>query len=123
LATFVPTRAEWANGWFGNPSGVPFAGLPTLSSPCLGCLGNLGRNNFEGPGSWETDLTLAKNFKISERVALKFEGAAFNVFNRPNFVIATSGTSSHNDMRSTVFGKAAGTLGARVMQVGAKLSF
>jgi outer membrane receptor protein involved in Fe transport len=129
-ATF--NRNTWANGWClggditngpcsgGTPSA---AGLPVLSAPCMGCLGNLGRNTFVGPGNWESDLTLAKNFKITERVGLKFEAAAFNVFNRPNFVLATAGGGAHNDMRSGIFGKAAGTLGARVMQAGLKLTF
>jgi len=124
LATFQPTRAEWANGWNGAPGGVAFPGIPTLSAPCLGCLGNLGRNTFVGPGYWETDATMAKNFKLGERVGLKFEASGFNVFNRTNFVLATAGSpGAHNDMRSGIFGKAAGTLGARVMQFGLKLSF
>ena len=126
LATFVPNRNEWATGWFGNPANATtgaWPGIPTLSSPCLGCLGNLGRNTFNGPGLWETDLTLAKVFKITERVGLKLDGAAFNIFNRPNFVLATAGGGAHNDIRSSIFGKAAGTQGARTLQVGAKISF
>ncbi len=127
MASFQPTRAEWANGWFGNPATASttgaYPGIPTLTSPCLGCLGNLGRNTFVGPGYWEADMTLAKNFRVTEKVGLKFEAAAFNLFNRANFVLATAGGGAHNDMRSGIFGKAAGTLGARVMQAGLKLSF
>jgi len=126
LASFQPTKAEWANGWFGNPANAAtgaYPGIPVFSNPCLGCLGNLGRNTFVGPGSWETDMTAAKNFKITEKFGLKFEVAAFNIFNRANFVLATAGGGAHNDTRSGVFGKAAGTNGARVMQAGAKISF
>ncbi len=120
MSIFQPTRAEWANGW--DPS-AGTGDTPILSAPCLGCIGNLGRNTFVGPGSWETDMTLAKNFKVTERVGLKFEAAAFNLFNRTNFVLATAGGEAHNDMRDGIFGEAAGTLGARVMQFGLKLSF
>jgi hypothetical protein len=124
LASFQPTRAEWANGWGSNPAtGSKFSGVPTFTPPCLGCLGNLGRNTFVGPGSWETDMTAAKNFKVTEKVGLKFEVAAFNIFNRANFVLATAGGGAHNETRSGIFGKAAGTQGARVMQAGAKISF
>jgi outer membrane receptor protein involved in Fe transport len=124
LASFQPTRAEWANGWGNNPStGAAFSGVPTFSSPCLGCVGNLGRDTFVGPGSWETDMTMAKNFKVTERVGVKFEVAAFNIFNRANFVLATAGGGAHNGITSGIFGKAAGTLGARVMQAGLKISF
>ncbi len=131
VPTFDPTRAEWANGWSGdpatgsggNPTG-PYPGIPTLSPPCLGCVGNLRRNQFVGPGSWETDATMAKTFKLTERVGLKFEAAAFNVFNRTNFALATAGfPGANNDMRSSIFGKARGTLGPRVMQFGLKLNF
>jgi hypothetical protein len=86
-------------------------------------MGNLGRNTFVGPGNWETDMTLAKNFKVTEKVNLKFEAAAFNIFNRANFVLATAGGGAHNNQTSGILGKAAGTLGARVMQGGLKLSF
>jgi hypothetical protein len=123
MARFQPTSAEWANGWNNNPTTGTFSGTPTFSAPCLGCVGNLGRNTFVGPGSWETDMTLAKNFKLTEKVGLKFDASAFNLFNRVNFVLATAGGGAHNDIRSGIFGKAAGTLGARVMQFGLKLSF
>jgi hypothetical protein len=31
------------------------------------------------------DLSIFKNFKINERVALKFQADAFNLFNHPSF--------------------------------------
>jgi hypothetical protein len=124
LSGFQPTKAEWENGWGNNPAtGGSFSGVPAFSSPCLGCVGNLGRNTFVGPGSWETDMTLAKNFRATEKLNFKFEVAAFNIFNRANFVLATAGGGAHNSITSGIFGKAAGTLGARVMQAGLKISF
>jgi len=117
------THATWANGW--AASGV--SGLPVFSAPCLGCLGNLGRNTFVGPDFWSTDLTLSKNFKITERFNLKFDAAAFNVFNRTNFFLATSGGGAHNNITDPLFGEAGGTtvggIGPRIMQFGLKLSF
>ena len=68
-------------------------------------------------------MTMAKTFKITEKVNLKFEGAAFNIFNRANFVLATAGGGAHNSTTSGILGKAAGTLGPRVLQAGAKVSF
>jgi hypothetical protein len=74
---------------------------------------------------WTTDLTLSKNFKFTEKVGLKFDAAAFNVFNRTNFVLATAATGSatNNRINRSNFGKAGGTLGPRLMQFGLKLSF
>ena len=129
------SRSTWAHGWcpggfaFANSgsacNGAPSqAGLPVLSAPCLGCVGNLRRNQWTGPGQWYTDMTLAKNFKLTERFNLKFEWQAFNVFNRANFLLAVDGvTAGHNDLADGAFGQAKGTLNARNMQFGLKLSF
>jgi hypothetical protein len=125
------SRDTWSTGWC--PNGVVTNGpctataaqsnLPVFSAPCLGCASNLGRNSFVGPGSWFADMTLAKVFKFTERVNLKFEAQAFNVFNRPNFLLATQGGGAHNNLTDGAFGQAAGTLNARNLQFGLKLSF
>ncbi len=135
-------RKVWANGWCtpgadGNYTGVVWGGcatndgvanqanLPVLTqlTTCLGCVGNLGRNTFVGPGQWYADMTLSKTFKFTERVNLKFDAQAFNIFNRANFLLATAGGGAHNQPRTGNFGQAAGTLNARNMQFGLKLSF
>ncbi len=121
----------WANGWCSGGSVIggcvggtlSQANLPTLTAPCLACLGNLGRNTFVGPGLWQTDMSVTKNFKLTERFNLKFDASAFNVFNRTNFELATSGTTNKNDVRSGLFGVAGGVIGQRTMQFGLKLSF
>jgi len=133
------SRNTWANGWCpvdsqgnggygfnsGCTAGVPpsAANLPSLSSPCLGCIGNLGRNTFEGPGQWYADMTLAKVFKFTERLNLKFEASAFNIFNRANYLIAVAGGGGNNHTSFSNFGQAGGTLNPRVLQLGLKLSF
>ena len=129
---------SWANG-FGlqqtGPTTFTTSGPAiTFSSPCLGCTGNLGRNTFVGPGNWTADMTLSKIFKITERVNLKFDANAFNIFNHTNFLLATAGGGANNTYATTdpntgafvpnaSFGKAAGTLNARNLQFGLKLSF
>ncbi len=138
VSNFDPSRASWAKGWCPGFSGtasafegdcaslggVPSqAGLPVFSTPCLGCSSNLGRNTFVGPGLWQADMTLAKTFKFTERVNLKFEAQGFNVFNHTNFLIATGGGLGHNDLRDGLFGQAGGTLNARNLQFGLKLTF
>ncbi len=121
LSSFNPGRDLWKTGW--DPS-AGTGGTPILSSPCLACASNLGRNTFVGPGLWQADMTLAKLFKFTERVNLKFEAQAFNVFNRANFLIATAGGAGNNDIRlGSEFGKAGGTLNARNLQFGLKLTF
>jgi carboxypeptidase family protein len=53
--------------------------------PLPGTYGNAGRNLLQGPGSAETDLSLAKKFSFSERLNLQLRAEFFNVFNRTNF--------------------------------------
>lgn len=114
IASIVPSRSQWQDGW-GDTS--------MFSAPCLGCSSNLGRNTFVGPGAWYADMTLAKVFKFTERVNMKFEAQAFNIFNRANFLMATAGGGAHNRITDGSFGKAAGTLNARNVQLGLKLRF
>ena len=63
-----------------------------------GTVGNLGRNNLLAPGYAETDFSVTKNTKITERVSLQFRAEIFNIFNHPNFsnpggTIINAGTS------------------------------
>ena len=62
------------NGWF-NPSAFAY--------PAPGLYGNLGRNIAFGPGMYQIDSALHKQFALSERFKLDFRGEAFNLFNHP----------------------------------------
>jgi Carboxypeptidase regulatory-like domain/TonB dependent receptor-like, beta-barrel len=63
----------------------------TLSRPTSGAFalsecgraGLAGRNSFRGPGGWKDDLSVAKNFRITERFSTQFRADIFNVFNHP----------------------------------------
>lgn len=100
---------QWTNG-FNLPSNF-------FSAPCLGCIGNLGRNTFLGPGYWEADTSVFKYFSLSERCKLQFRAEAFNVFNHTNFRLGS------NDISDPQFGKAGGTANPRNLQFALKLAF
>lgn len=51
----------------------------------LGTNGRTGRNTFRSGGVNRTDLTLIKNFRVSETNFLVFRFEAFNLFNRTHF--------------------------------------
>jgi Carboxypeptidase regulatory-like domain/TonB dependent receptor len=46
--------------------------------------GSTGRNVFRSPFQTNFDLSIFKNFKLSERFGLKFQADAFNLFNHPS---------------------------------------
>jgi hypothetical protein len=51
-----------------------------------GRYGNFGRNVFSGPASAATNISVVKNFTISERLGkVQFRSEFFNVFNSVNF--------------------------------------
>jgi hypothetical protein len=72
---------------------VPFVGNGTLANPqfpgtCSNLLGNAGRNSVVGPGLFNLDFSLYKNFavhKISESFSVQFRAEFFNILNHANF--------------------------------------
>lgn len=59
-------------------------GVP-LDDPYESLYGNAGRNLFRGPFQFRFDMSLAKEFALSERFKLRFDFDAFNLFNHPDF--------------------------------------
>lgn len=47
--------------------------------------GNLGRNALRGFNSFQTDLSLRREFPITESFKVQFRVESFNIFNRSNF--------------------------------------
>lgn len=48
--------------------------------------GTLGRNQFYGPGYGTWDMSLFKNFTLTERVKMEFRAEGFNILNHPQYV-------------------------------------
>jgi hypothetical protein len=63
----------------------PTAALGALRNPTHGEIGN--RNILRGPGFWNVDLAVLKNFRMpwSETHRLQFRWESFNAFNHVNF--------------------------------------
>jgi hypothetical protein len=116
---FNPSHDQWANGWGGQfaPGGGFF------TAPCLGCVGDLGRNTFVGPAFTSWDTSLFKKIKVTERVGMEFRAEAFNVLNHTNFQLPGARFATNNNINHNSFGKAAGTFNPRKMQLGLKVSF
>jgi hypothetical protein len=55
-----------------------------FQQPALGTYGNLGLNNMKGPGVFQLNLALSRNFKIREHQALQLRAEAFNLPNHLN---------------------------------------
>jgi hypothetical protein len=53
--------------------------------PAAGTYGNLGRGTLTGPGFVDMDVSLFKNTKLTEKMALQFRAECFNFLNHANF--------------------------------------
>mgnify|MGYP000423042358 CR=1 FL=1 len=93
--------------------------------------GSLGRGALRGFGLAQTDLSIRRHFRLSERFGLDFRTDAFNIFNMPNFANPTGVMTSANFGRSTqILSSGLGgqnplfqTGGPRSIQLGLKLQF
>ncbi len=65
-----------------NPNKVTDSGL---AKPLVGHFGNLGRNALRLNPLVNADMTLGKDFKITERVTTRLQWQVFNVFNNTTF--------------------------------------
>lgn len=86
--------------------------------------GTAGRNIVIGPDYKNLDMSLFKNFRLTERIRTEFRWEVFNVLNHANFENPTGG-SLGNDIASPVFGKLQSTLTAseRIMQFALRFAF
>lgn len=47
----------------------------------------MARNSLRGPGAWNTDAAIQKDFKLTERFGLQFRAEGFDVFNHHNYYV------------------------------------
>ena len=66
-------------------SGRPYTAVFDTAQLNFSIVPGEGFNSFRGPGVQDLDLSVARVFKVSERVRLKFKAEAFDLFNHANF--------------------------------------
>jgi outer membrane receptor protein involved in Fe transport len=101
------TSQPLGTGAFGDPASLTF--------------GNVGRNTMNGPSFFNTDLSVFKNFKITEQFRAQFRTEIFNIFNHtnlgnPNNCVDCGGNSGF------ITGTAVGYM-PRQVQFGLKIEF
>jgi len=68
-----------------NPATGSLFNLAAINPVPSGPVGNCGVGILEGPGTSTIAAGLAKNFQLTERLRLRFEGTFTNLLNHPNF--------------------------------------
>lgn len=82
-----------------------------------GTYGNGGHNSLRGPGYFDIDVALTREFHLIEKLTLQARGEAFNVLNHPNFGLPSGNLSSG------AFGQITTALDPRILQGSLKLVF
>jgi len=76
-----------------------------FSQPQGVTIGNVGRNQFRGPGAWTLDMSVFRTFPVGGQRRLEFRAEAGNIFNHPVF------GNPNTDIQSGTFGQIMGIPG------------
>ena len=114
-----PNVVAGAQMYTGAPHGLHYQyvnpGLYTANP--IGTFGNAGHNSLRGPGYFDVDLALSRDFSLRERLTLDVRGEAFNVMNHPNF------QAPNGNIASSSFGQITAAFDPRILQASMKLIF
>ncbi len=115
---FVDANPQRGVQWF-NPA--------AFVNPALYVFGNTPRaiSQFRNPGAVIIDLSVFKNFTITEKLRLQFRAEAFNAPNHVNLGAPNGsfGAGPNGQNNNDAFGRITGARDPRLMQLGLKLIF
>ncbi|HEV2447016.1 MAG TPA: TonB-dependent receptor [Candidatus Sulfopaludibacter sp.] len=106
LVPGVPIYAvnQTINNWFNQAA---------FAVPANGTWGDLGRYIANGPGNYEIDSSLQKRFRLTERLALNFRAAGYNMLNHPQYA------NPGGNISNAGFGRITSTLNSGAVGSGA----
>jgi hypothetical protein len=102
------SRGEKIAAWFNRGA---------FRTNAIGTVGTGGRNQLRGPGGWNLDYSLFKNFSFTERARLQLRGELFNAFNHTRLGNPVSTVTSPQ------FSTITSALDPRIVQLAAKIIF
>jgi hypothetical protein len=117
LDSFGTNRANLIGAPNGGVTGAidSWFNKAAFAQPAPGVSGNSGRNILRAPGVNNFDLSLFKNFAITERLRFQFRFESFNAFNHTQFL------DPQVNVTSPQFGQILSARAARINQLGTKL--
>jgi len=93
--------ANLAPGTLLNPAAFSTTLLHSVTNAAGNTIrfGTLGRNTFRGPAIYNTDFSVFKNARVTEKTKVQLGVEFCNVFNHPNFTVPS------NDLANGDFGQ------------------
>ena len=98
------SQAEWFN-------------TGAFAAPAYGYFGNASIGSIPGPGMWDFDFSIYKDFKVTERSKFQFRAEAFNIFNHTNFSGVQTAVGAGN------FGQVTSALDPRILELALRFEF
>jgi hypothetical protein len=86
----------------------------------IGTIGTASRRSFHGPGMFNTDLALLRNFHLTESKALQFRLETFNLFNQAQFF---GPAAVNGNVSNSLFSRVVNAAPPRLMQLALKFTF
>jgi len=122
---FTPESTPLCDSPYSSTSGPDCPTIVTqsgpFSAPGVAQFGTVRRNQFTGPGELMSDMSLFKNFTITERVKAQFQAEFFNIFNHA--VYANPGNTCIDCSGAGVITGLFGDSQMRQMQLGVRVTF
>jgi hypothetical protein len=103
-------------------NGVSFLNPAAVTTPATGTFGNCAVGAFDGPGTKSADISLAKNFSITERQTFEFRVDMTNFTNTPIFNFGQEYSGQHTAGASN-YGQIFTSQGSRNIQFVLKYRF
>jgi hypothetical protein len=94
--------------WFNAAAFVPNA---------IGTVGQVGINSLRGPGFWNLDFAVLREYKFKESKMVQFRGSFFNVFNHANL------NNPNSTQSNPTFGQITSASDPRVIEFGLRFAF
>jgi len=117
----LPDYAGGPLGLNSNPRiGDTYFNAAAFSENAVGTLGTASRRSFHGPGIFNTDLALLRNFQLRESKVLQFRLETFNLFNQAQFF---GPAAVNGNVDSPLFGRVVNAAPPRLMQLALKFTF
>lgn len=110
-----------------NPGPSCWINPAAFALPALGTIGNMGSNNVPGPGFFQFDMALLRDFRIHESMTWEIRAEAFNVTNSFRAGVLSNdiptGSSGVVTSYSNTFGQILSALDPRILQFAMKFVF
>ncbi|MCU1302094.1 MAG: hypothetical protein JWQ87_2378 [Candidatus Sulfotelmatobacter sp.] len=112
-----------ANATPGAPAFVQWIDPSNVSPAAPNTFGTCSVGNVRGPAYANLDLSLHKNFLVTEKTRLEFRWEALNALNHPVWTFTGGPANGSFDPASPIFGRITGSQGARELQFALKFYF